>query len=66
MNRDSNILSNAMFYVKYPYTALVIATMWIGISIIISTQNIENYERLIVITSIATLIIAFRGFKTIK
>ncbi len=59
-------VKNMLIYIKYPYTALVIATMWIGIAIIISKQNGENLELLISLTALCTLFIAYRGFRIIK
>lgn len=61
----NKIIKNVMVHVKYPYTALIIATMWIGIAIIIPCQP-NNLEVLIAITSIATLIVACIGFKSPK
>jgi len=66
MNKDNKIINNIVFYVKYPYTALTIATMWISLAFIISLQNQVKFEPLIITASIATLIIAYTGFKPTK
>ncbi len=58
----NKIFKNVMIHVKYPYTTLVIAIMWIGIAMIISRQQ-ENLEILVFATSICTLVVALIGFK---
>lgn len=59
----NNSIKNFLLYIRYPYTAFIIATMWIGMAIIITKQNGKNLETLITLTSIATMYIAYRGFK---
>lgn len=61
----NKIIKNMIIHVKYPYTALIIATMWIGMAIIIPCQP-ENLEVLVIATSIATLLVASIGFKSPK
>lgn len=58
----NKVFKNVMVHVRYPYTALVIAIMWIGIAMIIASQK-ENMEILISATSICTLVVAVIGFK---
>lgn len=55
---------NIAFHVRYPYTAIIIATIWIGIVLIILNQKNENCELLIGAASLCTLIIAIIGFKS--
>lgn len=55
-----------LMYIKYPYTAIIIAVMWICIIAIISKQNGANLERILILTSITTVYLAYRGFKPIK
>lgn len=59
-------LNNIIFHIRYPYTALVIAIMWIGMAIIIVNQENCAYEILLVATCICTIIIAILGFKNTK
>lgn len=61
----NKIIKNVIIHVKYPYAALIIATMWIGMAIIIPCQP-ENLEALVIATSIATLLVASIGFKSPK
>jgi len=65
MSKGNKIIKNVMIHVKYPYAAFVIAIMWIGMAIIIPYQK-DNLEILIATTSIATLIIAMIGFRSVK
>lgn len=58
----NKFLKNIMLHVKYPYTALVISVMWIGIAIILANQK-ENLEILVLSTAVCTLAIALIGFK---
>lgn len=62
---NNKFIKNIIIHVKYPYTALIISVMWIGIAIIIAKQK-TNLEPLIIMTSIATLIVATVGFKSPK
>lgn len=62
----NKLFKNAVLYVKYPYTAIIIATIWLGTAIIISKQNNNNFELLVIVASIATLIIAFTGLRPSK
>jgi len=64
MKKDS--IKNFLVYIKYPYTAIIIAIMWISMSIILSKQNGDNLELFIIITAFSTLFIAYKGFKTVK
>ena len=61
----NKIIRNVIIHVKYPYTALIIATMWIAMAIIIPYQY-DNLEVLITATSTATLLVACMGFKSPK
>jgi predicted membrane protein len=63
---NNRFIKNIVLHIKYPYTALIIAVMWIGIAIIITTEQKNNFEALIIATSICTLIIAGVGFRSPK
>lgn len=65
MNTNNKFMKNMIIHIKYPYTALIITIMWIGMAIIISKQQ-KNLETLIIATSLATLVIATVGFKSPK
>lgn len=64
---SNKFLKNVVLHIKYPYTALIISVMWIGMAVIIVNQEtINNIEILVAATAVASLIIAFRGFRTPK
>lgn len=64
MKNDSS-LKSFLLYIRYPYTALIIATIWISMAIIITKQNGKNLELLLALTAICTIFIAYKGFKTL-
>lgn len=66
MKTGNKFVKSIVLHIKYPYTALIIAVMWIGMAMIVINQKQSDFETLIVATSICTLIIAFIGFKTPK
>ncbi len=59
-------MKNIFYHIKYPYTALIIAIVWISIAIIIVNQMSDYIEEIVIATIITTIIIAYRGFKTPK
>jgi hypothetical protein len=63
---QNNFIKSLLLHIKYPYTAAIIAVMWISIAIIISIQKTNNMETLIFITAVCSLIIAKIGFKSPK
>jgi hypothetical protein len=66
MSGNNKFIKNLILHIKYPYTALIIAVMWIGIAIIISAQQRTDFDILVIATSICTLIIAATGFRVPK
>ena len=66
MKSGNKFVKSIILHIKYPYTALIIAVMWIGIAIITVNQQKSDFELLIGLTAICTLIIATIGFKTPK
>ena len=63
---NNKFIKNLILHIKYPYTALIISVMWIGIAIIISLQQREDFELLVAITAICTLTIAVTGLRAPK
>ena len=63
---NNKMMKNIVLHIKYPYTALIIAVMWISMAMIVSVQEEDNIELLVIATSICTLIIALIGFKKPK
>jgi len=66
MSTSNKFLKNIILHIKYPYTALIISIMWIGMAFIVTSQQGENLETLIAATAISTLIVAIIGFRTPK
>jgi hypothetical protein len=64
MNND--FTKKLMLHIKYPYTAAVIAIMWLGAATIINLQQSANMEFLVVATAICSLVIAIIGFTSPK
>ena len=64
--KSNKLIKNILFHVKYPYTAAIIAIMWVSMAIIIINQNLNNLEILLSITSLCTIIISLIGFKSPK
>lgn len=66
MNKSNKFMKNIVLHIKYPYTALIISIMWLGISVIVSIQKSDNIDILIAATAICTLIVAVTGFRSPK
>lgn len=66
MSTNNKFIKNLILHIKYPYTALIISVMWIGIAIIVSVQQQSSFETLVIATAICTLIIAATGFRSPK
>ena len=66
MKNNDKLVKNILIHIKYPYTAIIIAIMWISIALIIVKQGLENLGLLIYLTSLCTLIIAIIGFRNPK
>lgn len=63
---NKNFAKNLLLHIKYPYTALIITIIWIGMAIIIGIQPDPQAELLFVATAATSLIIAFVGFSSPK
>ncbi len=64
MKKD--ITKNFLLYIRYPYTAVIIAIVWISVAIILIKQKGNNLELFVFLTSLSTIYIAYKGFKTLK
>lgn len=49
---------------RYPYTALIISTIWTGTAALILVREDSNIEYLLVLVTVATMIIAVMGFSS--
>ncbi|MFV0484749.1 MAG: hypothetical protein ACK5MU_00750 [Candidatus Saccharimonadales bacterium] len=62
----SNFSKSLLAHIKYPYTAAIIAVMWIGMAIILGLSGGANFEILLVSTAAVSLVIALIGFSSPK
>jgi glucose-6-phosphate-specific signal transduction histidine kinase len=63
---SDNFMKNLVLHIKYPYTAVTIAVMWLGIAIIIGLQQSADMELLVIATVVSSLIVAIIGFASPK
>ncbi|MCL2038085.1 hypothetical protein FWG95_03765 [Candidatus Saccharibacteria bacterium] len=59
-------LKEILLQIRYPYTAGIIAIMWIGIAILASMRDQLELELLIGVAAVFTIIIAAIGFSSPK
>ena len=57
------MMRDLMLFIKYPYTAGIIATMWLGTAAIVAIDRDLPVVDVIIIAMIATVIIALLGFR---
>lgn len=57
-------LTNLVFHVRYPYTAAVIAIVWLGTATLLAISPSLPVQQLVIINSFATILIAGLGFTT--
>ena len=58
--------TNLVFHVRYPYTAAVIAIVWLGTATLLAISPELPVEQLVIVNSFATILIAALGFTTPK
>lgn len=58
--------TNLVFHVRYPYTAAVIAIVWLGTATLLAISPSLPLEQLVIVNSFATIVIAALGFTTPK
>lgn len=56
-------MRDLMLFIKYPYTAGIIATMWLGTASILAIDQELPVVDIVIIAMIATVIIALIGFR---
>ena len=61
---SDNSLKEWVIQLRYPYTAGVIAVMWLGTAVLAVIRPHAPVEVLILLVAIATIIVAFTGFST--
>lgn len=55
---------NLVFHVRYPYTAGVVAIVWLGTAALLAISPKLPVAQIVVINSVATIMIAAMGFTT--
>ena len=57
------MFKDVILFVKYPYTAGVIATMWLGTAIILAINRQLDPINVVIINMAASCVIALLGFR---
>ena len=57
------MFKDVILFVKYPYTAGVIATMWLGTAKILGINSQLNVINVVIINLLASSIVAILGFR---
>lgn len=57
------MLKEFLLFIKYPYTAGVIATIWLGSAALLAIDKDLPLVRIVMINMIVTIIIATFGFR---
>lgn len=56
------MFKEVILFVKYPYTAGIIATMWLGTALILAISSELDVINVVIINMVASCIIALLGF----
>lgn len=57
------MLKEFILFIKYPYTAGIIATIWLGSVSMIAIDRSLDMIQIVIINMIATCVIAILGFR---
>jgi hypothetical protein len=57
---------DVIMQLRYPYTAGVIAVMWIGMAILGNIRDDLQIETVISVAAVLTLVVASIGFSSVK
>lgn len=57
------MFKDVILFVKYPYTAGVIATMWLGTALILGVSSKLDVINVMIINLIASSVVAILGFR---
>lgn len=65
MSKSTNFTKNLLLHIRYPWTAICLLILWIGLAIICAVLSLANTEIMILIclAGLATLILAIVGFR---
>ncbi len=55
--------SDVLFFVKYPYASVVIATVWIGSALMVANSPSLDVIFVVVVNMVFTWIVAWFGFR---
>ncbi len=56
------MLKDIILFIKYPYTAGVIGTVWLGSAILMALNSGLNAVNIVIINMMATVVLAVIGF----
>ncbi len=56
------MLKEFLLFIKYPYTAGVIATIWLGSAALLAMSDGLSMTKIVIINMLASIFIAFFGF----
>lgn len=56
------MLKDIILFIKYPYTAGVIGTIWLGSAILMAISKGLNATDIVIVNMFATIVLAFIGF----
>ncbi len=59
-------MKELLLFVKHPYTAIIIATLWLGTAALIGIDRKLPITKMVLINMVASLVMATVGFKTKK
>lgn len=57
------MFKDVILFVKYPYTAGIIATMWLGTAILYAINSSLDIINLVIINLVASCVVALLGFR---
>ncbi len=57
------MLRDLLLFVKYPYAAIIIATMWLGTAALIAIDRSLPVVEMVMINMVASCVIAIMGFQ---
>ena len=60
------MLKDFLLFIKYPYTAGIIAVIWIGSVIMVALADDLDLIEVVIIDLVTTLLVAFIGFSDKK
>lgn len=63
--KNHGFVKSLLLHIRYPWTAIVILILWVGLAVVTSMLHLTNTELLISIcvNGAVTLIVALIGFK---